>query len=128
MLITKQEISRFSQKINTKIHSKPFFSAISSGTGTYVKCKHCGCSINLREAKISGYDSEHSLRHIHCNRCGRIVIWSPGERNISGLIQGVCGIILGGALAYLLYPHLDFYGLQAGFFTSLYGLFKALIS
>ena len=128
MPITKQELTRFSQKIDAKIHSNPFFSAITSGGETYIKCKHCGCSINLREAKISGYDSEHSLRHIHCSRCGRIASWSPGERNISSLIQGACGIILGGALAYLLYPHLNFYGLQAGFFASLYGLLKALIS
>jgi len=55
-------------------------------------------------------------------------VWSPGERSVIGILQGVCGIILGGALAYLLYPHLSFYGLQAGLFTSLYGFFRALIS
>jgi len=128
MLPTKQEVSGFYRKINAKIHSKAFFHAISGDSEAYIKCKHCENIINLREAKISGYDSEHSLRHIHCNKCGRIVKWSPGERNIPSLIQGVCGIILGGALAYLLYPHLNVYGLQAGFFTSVYGLFKALIS
>jgi hypothetical protein len=47
---------------------------------------------------------------------------------MAGILQGICGILLGGALAYLLYPHLNLYGLQAGLFTSLYGFFKMLIS
>jgi len=93
-----------------------------------ILCKYCGHLVDLNEVSISGYDSEHSLRHIHCNRCGRIIVWSPEERSKSSLIQGACGILLGGALAYLLYPYLSFYGLQAGFFTSLYGLFKIIIS
>jgi len=127
MPLTKQKFSPFSQEKIGEISSKPFYSAISSNAKTYIRCKKCGCIINLRKAKISGYDSENSLRHIHCSRCGQIVKWSPGDRSVASIIQGICGIILGGALAYLLYPHLKFYGLQAGFFTSLYGLLKALI-
>lgn len=125
---TKQELRLFPQEKTKAVSSKPFFPIISKSAEAYIKCKHCGCIINLKEAKISGYDSEHSLRHIHCSRCSRIAQWSPGERNMASLVQGICGVILGGALAYLLYPHLNFYGLQAGLFTSLYGLFKALIS
>ena len=127
MPLTKQELRLFSHGKSKAFSSKTFSSIISSSAGAYIKCKHCGCVINLREAKISGYDSEHSLRHIHCSGCGRIAKWSPRERSKSSLIQGICGIVLGGALAYLLYPHINFYGLQAGFFTSLYGLLKALI-
>jgi len=124
----KQGFHSFSQKINVRILFRPLFSFISSNAETYIKCKHCGCIVNIKEAKISGYDSEHSLRHIHCSGCGRIIKWSPGDRNVVSLIQGIFGIILGGALAYLLYPHLNLYGLQAGFFTSMYGLLKILIS
>jgi len=126
MPLTKQKLSLFSQKKTERIYSKLLFPI--SDAETYIRCKHCGCIIDLREAKISGYDSEHSLRHIHCCQCGRIAKWSPGDRNVTGLIQGICGMILGGALAYLLYPHINFYGLQAGFFTFLYGFVKALIS
>jgi len=128
MPLTKQEFHRFSQKINAETTFNSLFPLPPSSTGNYIKCQHCGFIVNLDEAKISGYDSEHSLRHIHCSGCGRIIKWSPGDRNISSLIQGVFGIILGGALAYLLYPYLNFYGLQAGFFTSMYGLLKVLIS
>ena len=128
MPLTKQGFHRFSQRINIKSSLKPFFPTVLGSTNPYIKCRHCGCIVNLKEAKISGYDSENSLRHIHCSGCGRIIKWLPGDRNVSSLIQGICGILLGGALAYLLYPHLSFYGLQAGFFTSMYGLLKVLIS
>jgi len=126
MLLTKQKLTLIFQKKTEKIHPKLLFS--TRGGRNYIRCKYCGCIIDLREAKISGYDSEHSLRHIHCCQCGRIAKWSPGDRNVTSIIQGICGIILGGALAYLLYPHISFYGLQAGFFTSLYGFIKTLIS
>jgi len=127
MSLTKQESHRFS-RINVGSPFKSLFSIIPGSTETYIKCQHCGSIINLREAKVSGYDSEHSLRHIHCSGCGRIIKWSPGDRNLTSIIEGIFGVILGGALAYLLYPHLDFYGLQAGFFTSMYGILKILIS
>jgi len=40
-------------------------------------CRHCGYVRPREEAKISGWDSEHSLRHIHCPRCGKIVTHAP---------------------------------------------------
>ncbi len=128
MALTKQGSRRFSQITNAKGPFGHLSSIILGSAETYAKCQYCGCIVNLKEAKISGYDSEHSLRHIHCSGCGRIIRWSPGERSVAGLIQGICGMILGGALAYMLYPHLSIYGLQAGFFTSMYGLLKVLIS
>ena len=36
-------------------------------------CHHCGFVLPKKEAKVSGWDSEHSLRHIHCPRCGKII-------------------------------------------------------
>jgi len=104
------------------------YSPLTGHINSNISCKYCGHLVDLSKAKVSGYDSEHSLRHIHCDRCGRIIAWSPGKRSKSNIIQGACGILLGGALAYLLYPYLNFYGLQAGFFTSLYSLFKIIIS
>jgi len=128
MPLSKQEHSLFPRERIGKNNHKLFFPSISTNEKNYIRCKHCGCSINLKEAKISGYDSENSLRHIHCSKCGRIAVWSPGEKSIASIIQGICGIFLGVALAYLLYPHIKLYGLQAGFFTSFYGFVKVLIS
>jgi hypothetical protein len=28
-------------------------------------------------AKVSGWDSQSSLRHIHCPRCGKIITHAP---------------------------------------------------
>jgi len=113
---------------NKSLFPKSFYSLVLKERKNNVKCKCCGNIIDLRKAKISGYNSENSLRHIHCNRCGKIVMWSPEERNSMGIIHGVCWIILGVALAYILYPRIDLYGLQAGFFTSMFGFLKILIS
>ena len=40
-------------------------------------CHHCGCVLPKKEAKISGWDSEHSLRHVHCPRCEKIITHTP---------------------------------------------------
>ena len=113
---------------NKPLFPKSFHAPALKDSWNYIKCKHCGNIIDLRKAKVSGYNSENSLRHIHCSRCGKIVMWSPEERNSMGIIQGVCWVILGVALAYILYPHIDLYGLQAGFFTSMFGFLKIIIS
>ena len=34
-------------------------------------CHHCGYVVPKKEAVVSGYDSQSSLRHIHCPRCGK---------------------------------------------------------
>jgi len=36
-------------------------------------CKNCGYVLPKKDAAISGYDSQSSLRHIHCPRCGKII-------------------------------------------------------
>ena len=43
----------------------------------YYRCRHCGYFLPKEDAKISGYDSEQTLRHIHCPKCGKIVAYSP---------------------------------------------------
>ena len=36
-------------------------------------CPRCGYVLPKEEATISGYDSQSSLRHVHCPRCGKII-------------------------------------------------------
>jgi len=92
----------------------------------YYRCRHCNYLIPKKGALISGYDSEHSLQHIHCTNCGRIVTWSPGSSKIRSVAEGFFLMVTGGAMAFLLYPFLNVYGLQVGFTTLLFGIIKAL--
>jgi len=91
------------------------------------RCRHCGFMTQKDNAKTSGYNSEHSLRHIHCPSCGRIVAWPSEGIRLRGMVEGTFLTIVGGALALTLYPFLNVYGLQAGLFTSLYGLLKIML-
>jgi len=34
-------------------------------------------SLKQKEAVISGWDSQSSLRHIHCPKCGKIITYAP---------------------------------------------------
>ncbi len=36
-------------------------------------CPRCGYVLPKKEAIVSGYDSQSSLRHIHCPKCGKII-------------------------------------------------------
>ena len=40
-------------------------------------CKRCGYVLPKRDAVVSGWDSERSLRHVHCPRCGKIITHTP---------------------------------------------------
>ena len=40
-------------------------------------CPRCGYVLPKEDAVVSGWDSEGSLRHVHCPRCGKIVTHSP---------------------------------------------------
>jgi hypothetical protein len=66
------------------------------------------------------------LRHVHCPNCGKVVAWSPEESGIRSIAEGVCFAAAGAVLAFLLYPVINIYGLQAGFAASLYGILKIL--
>ena len=35
-------------------------------------CPNCGFVLPKKDAIISGWDSQSSLRHVHCPRCGKI--------------------------------------------------------
>ena len=39
----------------------------------FVKCKVCNSIMLKRSIPISGWDSEHTLRHLHCPRCGATI-------------------------------------------------------
>jgi transcription initiation factor IIE alpha subunit len=47
------------------------------GQREYYQCGHCGYRFPREEAKVSGYDTAHSSRHVHCPRCGKIVTRAP---------------------------------------------------
>jgi RNase P subunit RPR2 len=90
------------------------------------RCHYCNHLTPKSNASISGFNSEHSLQHIHCSKCGRIISWSPEGSKIRSIAEGAFFTSAGGALAFLLYPSLNIYGLQIGFFASLYGVLKAI--
>lgn|GEM_PF-1748110 len=39
----------------------------------FVKCKACNSTVLKRSMPVSGWDSEHTLRHRHCPRCGAVI-------------------------------------------------------
>ena len=41
----------------------------------YYKCRHCGYVLRKEDAIVSGYDSQSSLRHVYCPRCGKIITY-----------------------------------------------------
>ena len=43
----------------------------------YYQCKHCDYILPKKDAVVSGYDSESSLRHVHYPRCGKIITHTP---------------------------------------------------
>jgi NAD-dependent SIR2 family protein deacetylase len=106
-----------------RIASSSLFLRLKLG---YYHCRRCNYSIPKKEARVSGYDSQNSLRHVHCPNCGKVVAWSPGESRIRSITEGVCFTAAGSVLAFLLYPAINIYGLQAGFAASLYGILKIL--
>jgi len=40
-------------------------------------CPRCGYVLPKEDAVVSGWDSERSLRHVHCPRCGKIITHTP---------------------------------------------------
>jgi predicted RNA-binding Zn-ribbon protein involved in translation (DUF1610 family) len=46
-------------------------------SSTFYRCRNCGYLLPKEEATISGYDSQNSLHHIHCPRCGKIIKHAP---------------------------------------------------
>jgi len=102
-------------------------SLLSRFKGDYYRCPRCKYVIPKSEAKVSGYDSEHSLRHIHCNSCGKKIDYAPKGGNLRNVVEGAAFTAAGASLAVLLYPFLSIYAVQLGVFMSMYGTLKILI-
>lgn len=83
--------------------------------------------VSKARVKISGYDSQHSMRSIRCPYCGRTITKAPGGGGLKDVATGAGYIAAGGVLSYLLYPFISLYALQLGGFLSLYGTVKMLI-
>ncbi|MCS7120155.1 MAG: hypothetical protein RMJ07_03445 [Nitrososphaerota archaeon] len=115
-----------SLSINSSTFAVKLSNKNQSGEEHY-KCRHCHHLTPKKDAIISGYDSEHSLRHIHCQCCGRIIAWPTNGTRIRSALEGIFLTITGGTLAFLLYPYLNVYGLQIGLYTSVFGIIKAAI-
>ena len=47
------------------------------GKRDYYQCPHCGYILPKQDATIYGYDSQSSLRHVHCPKCGKIITHIP---------------------------------------------------
>ncbi len=73
---------------------------------------------------VSGYDSEHSMRHVHCTKCGKMIDYNPQGNGIKAIAQGVGLMAIGGISAFLLYPTMNVYALQLGFFTTIFSAIK----
>lgn len=52
----------------------------------YYQCRHCGYKFPKQEAKVSGYDTAHSSRHIHCPECGRITLRLKSETSYTNRV------------------------------------------
>ncbi len=90
-------------------------------------CPNCKNFTPKSEIVVSGYDSEHSLRHIHCPFCRRIIAFPSKNRDAKSMIGGVMTGLFGGIIAFFLYPLLNIYGVQIGLFMSFYGIIKILL-
>ena len=76
------------------------------------------------QLKISGFDSEHSMRHYHCTNCGKRIDYTPQGSRIKSVATGIGIMAAGGISAFLLYPSLNVYALQLGFFATLFSAIK----
>ena len=102
-------------------------SLLSRLRGEYYKCPHCKLLIRKSEAEISGFNAEHSMRHVRCPRCGRKIAVITNGGPVGEALRGAASIAIGGTLAIILYPLLNIYAIQLGFFLSLYGTLKVII-
>jgi len=102
-------------------------SMLSRFRGDYLKCRHCKFVLARKDAKISGYDSQSSLRHIRCPRCAKIITHTPEAGPITDVVKGVGIAAAGVATTILGFPAASVFALQAGSFLSLYGSLTALI-
>ena len=112
---------------STVIAQSASISLLSRLRGEYYKCPHCKFLIRKSDAEISGFNAEHSIRHVRCPRCGRKIAGLTDRGPLGEAVTGAASIAIGGTLAIILYPLLNIYAIQLGFFLSLYGTLKMII-
>ena len=112
---------------STVIAQSASISLLSRLRGEYYKCPHCKFLIRKSDAEISGFNAEHSIRHVRCPRCGRKIAGLTDRGPLGEAVRGAASIAIGGTLAIILYPLLNIYAIQLGFFLSLYGTLKVII-
>ena len=112
---------------STVIAQSAPISLLSRLRGEYYKCPHCKFLIRKSDAEISGFNAEHSIRHVRCPRCGRKIAGLTDRGPLGEAVTGAASIAIGGTLAIILYPLLNIYAIQLGFFLSLYGTLKVII-
>ena len=112
---------------STIVAQSAAISLLSRLRGEYYKCPHCKLLIQKSEAEISGFNAEHSMRYVRCPRCGRKIAGLTDRGPLGEVVRGAASIAFGGTLAIILYPLLNIYALQLGFFFSLYGTLKMII-
>ena len=116
-----------SRRHTTVIMQSASISLLSRFRGEYYKCPHCKLLIRKGEAKISGFNAEQSMRYVRCPRCGRKIAGLTEGGPLKEALRGAASIAIGGTLAVILYPLLNIYAIQLGFFLSLYGTLKMMI-
>ena len=91
----------------------------------YLVCRHCGEIIHRRLARVSGYDSENSLRHIHCPNCGKILTHCPDGASTSAAFLGITFFFASAVASLILIPVFGVQVVPAGALAAFFGLLVA---
>ena len=72
--VTEREAKQLLNKL--KNHNVPEKAAqktvnLYKNTKNTYTCKNCGHTFPKNDATVSGYNSQNSLRHVHCPKCGK---------------------------------------------------------
>jgi DNA-directed RNA polymerase subunit RPC12/RpoP len=74
--VIKRELTKYMVR-TTKIRKLSGRATMTPPPKDAYVCKRCGYVLPKKDAVISGWDSQSSLRHVHCPKCGKIITHSP---------------------------------------------------